>query len=515
MIETSLNMETAYSHLRPLFLRALAQLARQGLAVSPADGMDLIHDFFAERWNHVARNYRAEKGTLRQYAYSSFVYFARPQILRLRRMQGNLVDMDQLDRFAAGDTSEAATDHDQRVLLNAISQLPEFQKSILRGYIYADAPSERTLAKDFGLTRYRLHEALVEALGRVVVLLDRPEGMPERDWHVARALWRDLRTLGEAAGYLGMTTHQVREANSRNMRLLGEALQHYKPKGRHRLRRKTMKTEERRTPECLLKDTLRSAEDSELLRQLTLRASEVLNALENPASFELSDEELRKMSPLRIAEVYDVLSKADGRWQEEDEAEIADLTYAHEDEEFSIGEAYRDCLIPDLPPHLREPEQWLASVERVDRDEREYALSTPSVRGGLPATASLAEFGVTPLMILRAIQAVSYLLERFIRRGRINANADILLTLPVHSNEQSIDPLMLIGEVKRMAECREPTAKALYDWQVQVAEYKPKLFDGFHAEPKDGAVLLTRTEEHFDNLIERWSCPARVFSSLN
>ena len=195
--------------------------------------------------------------------------------------------------------------------------------------------------------------------------------------------------------------------------------------------------------------------------------------------------------------------------------ELPDLNYAHEDEEFSIGVAYRDCLIADLPDELSKPEHWLSSVEKVDKDERDYALSTASVRGGLDATAQLAEFGITPLMIFRAIQAVSYLLERFIRKGKIDRSTEILLRRLEVSPHQSIDPSMLIGEVRRMAECREATARALYDWQVHVAEYKPKIFDGFHAEPRDGAVLLTRTEEHFENLIERWSWSATMSVSAN
>ena len=512
-METNLDMERAYQELRPVFLHALAHLARHGLAVSPADGVDLIHEFFAQKWDDLARNYQPDKGTLRQYAYQSFVYFARPQILKLRRIQDSLVDMNELDHSPAVEVS--VSPHDQHVLLNAISTLPEFQKSVLCGYIYADSPSERKLASNFGLTRHRLHEELVAALGRVVVMLDRPEAMPEKDWQVAQALWRDFRTFQEAAGSLGITSHQVRQANSRNMRLLSEALQEYKPKGQPGLRRRTiMKQQRQRTVQSLLKDTLMSADNRQLLNELAQRSNEVLAALEKPAEFGISDEDVSKMSPFWIAEVYEVLSKADADFREH-QGELPDLNYAHEDEEFSIGAAYRDCLIADLPYELRTPEVWLSAIEKVDQQEKDYALSTPSVRGGLDATASLAEFGITPLMIVRAIQAVSYLLERFMRKGKIDPQANILLRCLDNAAEQSVDARMLVGEIRRMAECREAAARALYDWQIRVAEYKPKLFDGFHAKPEKGAVLLTRTNEHFENLIDRWSWSASVFISVN
>jgi len=275
-----------------------------------------------------------------------------------------------------------------------------------------------------------------------------------------------------------------------------------------------MKQQRQRTVQSLLKDTLMSADNRQLLHELAQRSNEVLAALETPAEFGISDEEVSKMSPFWIAEVYDVLSKADAEFREY-QGELPDLNYAHEDEEFSLGAAYRDCLIADLPSELKTPEVWLSAVEKVDQQERDYALSTPSVRGGLEATASLAEFGVTPVMILRALQAVSYLLERFTRKGKIDPQANILLRCLANSAEQSIDPKMLVGEIRRMAECREATARALYDWQIRVAEYKPKLFDGFNAQPEQGGVLLTRTDEHFDNLIDRWSWSASVFTSVN
>lgn len=41
-----LPLEQAYAELRPLLFDALARLARQGFAVSPADAMDFMHDFF-------------------------------------------------------------------------------------------------------------------------------------------------------------------------------------------------------------------------------------------------------------------------------------------------------------------------------------------------------------------------------------------------------------------------------------------------------------------------------------
>lgn len=71
------NMETAYQELRPLLFRALGRQARQGFLVSPADGLDLIHDFFAEEWKKVERTYDPSRGNYKAYSYGAFVRFVR------------------------------------------------------------------------------------------------------------------------------------------------------------------------------------------------------------------------------------------------------------------------------------------------------------------------------------------------------------------------------------------------------------------------------------------------------
>ena len=74
------TFEQAYSQLMPLFFGALGRLARQGFVVSPADGMDLIHDFFAEAWGGLVAHYDPNKGSFEGYAYVGFVQFSRPRI---------------------------------------------------------------------------------------------------------------------------------------------------------------------------------------------------------------------------------------------------------------------------------------------------------------------------------------------------------------------------------------------------------------------------------------------------
>jgi len=58
--KVGLETEAAYRQFRRLLLGALARLSRQGFAVPPAEGLDLIHDFFAEASSGPAKsNWRA------------------------------------------------------------------------------------------------------------------------------------------------------------------------------------------------------------------------------------------------------------------------------------------------------------------------------------------------------------------------------------------------------------------------------------------------------------------------
>jgi hypothetical protein len=87
-------------------------------------------------------------------------------------------------------TPDLDTSHDRELLRRKIAELSELQRCILQEYVYAEKVSERALVKRFSLSRYKLRELLVDALGHVLVSLDRPARVPDEDWQVALALWK-------------------------------------------------------------------------------------------------------------------------------------------------------------------------------------------------------------------------------------------------------------------------------------------------------------------------------------
>lgn len=224
------DLETAYQTLRPMLFGGLGKLSRQGFSILPSDGLDVIHDFFVDEWDKVIARYNPDKGKLESYVYAAFINFARPRLIRLQRLQGSLTDPQELNRM--GDEDEPLAEEPQpsdpgQLFDRILKHLPEEDRALLSEYIRSGRSPERALARTHGISRYKLREKLIEALGRFAVFLQQPTGIPDRDWRVASALWHDQRSTSEAARVLGLTESQVRNSQKRNQKYLVEAVRRY------------------------------------------------------------------------------------------------------------------------------------------------------------------------------------------------------------------------------------------------------------------------------------------------
>ncbi len=361
------SLEQAYARLQPLFFAALGNLARQGFVVSPADSMDLIHDFFAEAWPTVENHFDPDKGSFESYLYAAFVQFARPRIVRLRRWQNSLIEAEKLDAFPAPPDEEMETGDRERIR-EGLAKLPEGEQEILRRYVYSDYASERALAKELGVSRYRLREILVDALGRLAVSFDRPAGIAPEDWKVARALWHDRRTVQEAADVLQLTLHQVRSAYKRNFLFLAEALKNYQPQTWSPERRKKMTAPQTATFLDLLQKALHSPQSTELLQRVRAHAQEILDALEaaDPAAVE---QNLENLPPEWVAQVYQAIFQGAAADLQPAVA-AAQAAEAHEKEDIAIVR-----LTPRPEKFDETYQRWGLASFRVAAPAR---LSTPA-----------------------------------------------------------------------------------------------------------------------------------------
>jgi RNA polymerase sigma factor (sigma-70 family) len=223
------DMETGYTKYRALFFDALARLARQGFVVQPGDALDLIHDFFANAWEGLAARYDPACGSAASYVYTAFVRFARQRIIRLRRWGLRLQDLASLTNQVAAEAVLSPLDsrvrnEEVKRLQEALSELPQERRTVLLDYFASGPRSQRHLARKYQVSRYQLHELLLNGFGQLVVRLAARGALPSPDREVAVALWCEGWDLEETAARLGRSVQQVREAQARLKKLLAGIL---------------------------------------------------------------------------------------------------------------------------------------------------------------------------------------------------------------------------------------------------------------------------------------------------
>lgn len=499
------SMEVAYSDLRPLFFGAFGRLARQGFAAAPTDTLDLIHDFFTEAWVGITRNYDPQKGPFEKYVYVAFVHFVRPRIIGTIHLRNSCVEYERLvdapdDRLSIKPDFEFHGDVQR--LIEAIDHLPGVQHELLRQYLSFEAPSERALAKDFGLSRYKFRSALISALGSVIVCFDRPHSISERDWNVALAVWRDKRSFEGAAKCNQISVHQVKSSNLRILRFLSQVLSDYHSWGTRHLRSTDMSAKLVSNPESLFTEALRSPNNLEILERVRSHAKDILAGLESSEHFGPSDEELCGIDEAWLAACYDALAVALS-------PDTEDGFYATAADEESVGRAFGEALMTVDREEIQLL-KTLSSLPAVEREEEQELLRTPSSKGAGLYAVPLARVGLTPLSIFHATEAVSYLIERLVDQQLLPAEPSILLSeADVLVDEVHHDVLtwaLVVDEIRRLSVCNLETAVEIYRWLIQVAQYRPYVFSGFKCDPADWgqAVCLTNSELRFDDLYKRW-----------
>lgn len=501
-----MDLGTAHTELKPLFFEALSKLARQGFVARPDDALDLIHDFLAHKFDGLQKNYDPQKGGFKSYAYKAFVRYARSRIMRLQRFQESLVDPQTLDLISAPDMNdELQWSHSfQRNVSRAIDLLPSNEASLLLTYLNARVPSERLLAKGSRISRYEVRQILLRALGRVVTQLDRPPGIAEKDWNVARALWRDQRTIAQTALSHNLTSHQVRMAQARVTKFLDTSLRNVQRVRRY-TRRLKMKGERYNVPaRQLLSRVIYDVGNHELLEQLRKRADEVISAFGDDYPDTIIESEGAELDSEWLAEVYEALAGSAELPREEQE--LVDAFFeANVEEEESVGEAFHQVLWFGLSADLHNLSRWFRDEDRIPSTQMGELLEEPSVKGGSPESSLLAVYGVTPMTIFLATEAVTSALERLEGYGWLEPKSPIILYPDrVEASNGILTVNLLNAEIYTSARCTPSIARSLYSWLVGVARERPLLFDTYEASVRDSGVQLHRRESGTSNLFQRW-----------
>jgi RNA polymerase sigma factor (sigma-70 family) len=207
------ELEDAYRTYRPLLFGALARMADNGLVLDLDEGLDLIHDFLLDEYKGLRERFDPIRGRFTTLLFAAFTRYASFRVARLRRWSEGLVGDDGV-RHASDATPEEEIPLDEANILRVLSKLERNESALLQARFGAGL-SERSLARRMGVSRYAIRKQLVEALGKLAAELGDRGDVPEAEWHIARALWSERRSLDDVAAELGITRERARRAAQR------------------------------------------------------------------------------------------------------------------------------------------------------------------------------------------------------------------------------------------------------------------------------------------------------------
>ena len=208
-----------------------------------------------------------------------------------------------------------------------------------------------------------------------------------------------------------------------------------------------------------------------------------------------------------MAQVYEALSHED-EVLGEDQQLLERLFQAKQTEEMDIGVAFEQALLINLPDDVLKWKGITPPRSEVPVLQRAELLKSPSVAGSVYAAEFLVPFGMTPLTVFRATDAIGGLAERLIRRGRLKTDRPIALSAlnRDYAGHQQLNFDMTCSEVGLVKGLSEPNSTALTKWCVRAAQYKHALFPWLSSEPLgEEAVRMIWTGESAENLHQRWS----------
>jgi RNA polymerase sigma factor (sigma-70 family) len=204
----------------PMLAAAVAAMAQKGMDVNPADGLDLVHDFYIEALDGIMARYDPSRAKISTYLYKAFVYFVSKRIARQERWKDLLLPLDEA---IAQSPVEAVWPGDDRWrLAQTLQRIPPELRDILQARL-ADRESEREIAASLGVSRRFVRDRLGEALGRLAIAMDRDDMIRADLRPLAVRLWRDEATLTQVAVELNLSRREVWKRFKELVRAMGAA----------------------------------------------------------------------------------------------------------------------------------------------------------------------------------------------------------------------------------------------------------------------------------------------------
>lgn len=483
--------------------RILGGLARRGVVATPAEALELVHEFVSRGHGAgIEKAYRPERGPLEPYAAKAFVRFATRELGRSRRLRTLQLDEALL---AVAATDDAAPDREE--FAAAVDGLPPPERALLRETLEAPSFSLAALARRRGTTSYRLRRRLLDALAKVVVRMRPPAHVSSDDWAVAELVWRDRLGAAEVARRLGLSVPQVKTAQARMLRAVGRGLDAVG------FRRGTKMTDSQPQPAPgrPFLDALRRPHDRAALDALVAHADEVRAALDADDALVDEADVLAETCPddWRAAVFVALAGPAEAA------GDGAEVEWPYRDELEHVGEAFTHALVPGLPSALASFAAFDAVEACVSEMQAAAAEHPSTLAAELPADvgARLRRVGLTPMSFLHGADAVADLLERYLDDGAVPvAPADGAVEVRIDLTPAGFAVPGIVTsddfttEIALCADVPAATAQALHQWLRQAAPYKPWLLVGFEARSSDAdaCVLAVTPRPAQRNLLHEW-----------
>ncbi|ETX05777.1 MAG: hypothetical protein ETSY2_21005 [Candidatus Entotheonella gemina] len=257
----------------------------------------------------------------------------------------------------------------------------------------------------------------------------------------------------------------------------------------------------------LWQEVIKSPGNRELLREVQERSGEVVDYFDHAGFAQETGQHILNKHPEWIAEIYGAIAGEEEPSPEE-LATIEALNRANQEQEIAIGHAFSEALMSNLTDDLKAFRPWIDDLRQVEEDERRELYSSPVVRAGQPYAERLALYGMTPLTVFYATEAVSGLLDRFMRYNVLASDSVVFIDAEYKISKDQLNTHVpddvILQEVAHVSECSEYAAHVLLPWMFEVTRIKRFLFGGFEAKPVDQATRLIRAPS-IDNLFERWN----------
>jgi RNA polymerase sigma factor (sigma-70 family) len=475
MSRTPQNLEEVYRSWTPLLLSALRRLRASGYTVDALDGMDLVHDFYLEVVPDLLERYEPERAQFSTYLYGAFLRFARPRIIRELRWKGMLTDLEELPQgwklATWPEFVDAAESSDADALSEAIGQQFALLPSSLRVVVNArivEGLSERDAARRLKITRYAVRQRTAEALGRLAVGIGEDHRITGEFRPLAVRVWRDGRSLMEAAAELGLSRAKARAAYRRLLASVVVASAPTRARDAH-------ETEAMAIDICEIwaRVTANPSDPDALAAART----HLPLLLEHVSDCETCSETAVPTGDLD--DLLDALSDGAERLSEEERRTVDALHEAWDSNERDIETAMSELLLSALP----EPYNDLKS------------LGTD----------------VTLLSAFLALSAIDHLVYRHLMSSG-SEGVELTREGGFIQGSLAIPRRELVEEMARHAGVPTASAETLFDWARHVTRYVPRVFLHFVAiETLEDNVRLSLSEPTLQhNLGERWAPVSRV-----